>query len=218
MTLAIFDLDNTLLRGDSDLAWGHFLAEKGVVDGDVYRAEHDRFYAAYEAGELDIHEFLAFQLKPLSQHDRETLENLRSEFMVSKVAPMITARAQNLVEEHRCQGHRLLIVTATNSFITQPIAQAFQIPVLIATEPEIVDGRFTGRLSGVPSFREGKVQLLRQWLARHDESLAGSWFYSDSHNDLPLLEVVDHPVAVNPDEQLRKTAIRRDWPILHLDD
>ena len=216
MTLAIFDLDNTLLRGDSDLAWGHFLAEKGVVDSAVYTAEHDRFYAAYEAGELNIHEFLAFQLRPLTEYDRGTLDTLRTEFMARKVTPMITAPAQNLVEKHRRQGHTLLIVTATNSFITRPIAQAFRIPVLIATEPEIVDGRFTGRVSGVPSFREGKVKLLRQWLIDHNENLAGSWFYSDSHNDLPLLEIVDHPVAVNPDNELRRVATQRDWPILDL--
>jgi len=218
VSLAIFDLDNTLLRGDSDVAWGHFLAEKGVVNATIYTAEHDRFYAEYEAGKLDIYEFLAFQLRPLAEHDQDTLKKLRTEFMNTKIAPLITAPAQKLVEKHRRQGHTLLIVTATNSFITQPIAQAFGVPVLIATEPEIVDGRFTGRVNGVPSFREGKVRLLRRWLVNHDENLVDSWFYSDSHNDLPLLEIVDHPVAVNPDRELLRVAIQRDWPIVDLAD
>ncbi len=218
MTLALFDLDNTLLSGDSDVAWGRFLAEKNIVDAQWYAAQHDRFYAEYEAGVLDIHEFLAFQLAPLAKHDLALLKALRLEFMTEKIAPMVTESARRLVEKHRRDGHTLLIVTATNSFITQPIAQVFDIPVLIATEPEVVNGRFTGRVSGVPSFREGKVELVRQWVDDGGETLTDSWFYSDSHNDLPLLEIVDNPVAVDPDEALRKIATDRGWPVMSLRD
>lgn len=216
MSLAIFDLDNTLLEGDSDYAWGLFLAAKGLVDA-AHEREQERFYAEYLAGELDIHEFLSFQLKSLAEHDRETLECLREEFIITKVTPMIRSEARRLVERHRDRGHALIIITATNSFITRPIADMFGVEALIATEPEIVDGQFSGRIAGIPSFREGKVQLLNKWLAQHKETLAGSWFYSDSHNDLPLLELVDHPVAVTPDQKLRQTAKRRKWPVLEFD-
>ncbi len=217
MTLAIFDLDNTLLRGDSDHAWGEFLVSKDAVDGETYRTANDRYYAQYVAGTLDIHEFLAFSLKPLARHDRATLDAWHREFMEARVRPMITPGARALVEDHRARGHTLVIITATNRFVTAPIAAEFGIAHLIATEPEERDGRYTGRVAGMPSYRDGKVARLKTWLAANGATLANSWFYSDSHNDLPLLNLVDHPVAVNPDEQLRAEAQRRGWRILQLD-
>lgn len=217
MALAIFDLDNTLLRGDSDHAWGQFLVEHGLVDGEHYRRENERYYAQYKAGTLDIMEFLAFALKPLARFDRATLERLHAQYMAEKVQPMITPAARALVERHRARGDTLLVITATNSFVTTPIARAFDIPHLLATEPEIVNGRYTGRVAGTPCYREGKVRRLEEWLPAHATTLAGAWFYSDSHNDLPLLERVAHPVAVNPDDVLRRVATERGWPLLQLD-
>lgn len=216
MSLAIFDLDNTLLRGDSDYAWGQFLIERGVVDGEHYREANDRYYAQYHAGTLDIMEFLAFALRPLATHDRATLDAWHEEYMRNKVRPMITDEARALVERHRAAGDTLMIITATNSFVTGPIAREFGVPHLLATEPEVRAGRFTGKVAGIPCFREGKVKRLDGWLREHGENLAGSWFYSDSHNDLPLLERVAHPVAVNPDESLAGTARSRGWSIIEL--
>ncbi|MEK6770497.1 MAG: HAD family hydrolase [Pseudomonadota bacterium] len=216
MTLAIFDLDHTLLAGDSDHAWGQFLIDREVVDAESYRRANERYYAQYRAGTLDIFEFLEFALKPLARHERDQLDAWHREFVATRIRPMITPAARALVEQHRRQGHTLMIVTATNRFVTAPIAREFGIDHLLATEPEEVDGRFTGRVAGTPCYREGKVARLRQWLEHSRETLAGSWFYSDSHNDLPLLELVDHPVAVNPDEVLRREAAARRWPVLAL--
>lgn len=217
MSLAIFDLDNTLLRGDSDHAWGEFLVEQGAVDRERFASENNRYYAAYLAGTLDIYEFLEqHQLRPLAEHDRATLERWRREFVRTKIAPLITPAAQALVEQHRARGDTLLIITATNSFITAPIAEAFGIPHLIATEPEELNGQFTGKVAGVPSYREGKVERLSEWLISRHENLDDSWFYSDSHNDLPLLNLVDHPVAVNADEILADYARVRDWTMIEL--
>jgi len=212
VSLAIFDLDNTLLRGDSDHAWGEFLVEQGAVDRERYASENNRYYAAYLAGTLDIYEFLEqHQLRPLAEHDRATLDRWRTQFMHAKIAPLITPAARALVEQHRARGDTLLIITATNRFITAPIAEAFGIPHLIATEPEEVNGQFTGKVAGVPSYREGKVERLSEWLSDRHENLDGSWFYSDSHNDLPLLNLVDHPVAVNADATLAEYARSRGW-------
>ena len=217
MSLAIFDLDNTLLRGDSDHAWGEFLVEQGAVDRERFASENNRYYAAYLAGTLDIYEFLEqHQLRPLAEHDRATLERWRREFVRTKIAPLITPAAQALVEQHRARGDTLLIITATNSFITAPIAAAFGIPHLIATEPEERNGQFTGKVAGVPSYREGKVERLSEWLTDRHENLDDSWFYSDSHNDLPLLNLVDHPVAVNADEILADYARTRGWTMIEL--
>lgn len=216
MALAIFDLDNTILAGDSDYLWGQFLCENGVVDRDTYEAENRRYYDEYKAGHLDIFEFQRFSLRPLVQHDTPQLKKWRARFMVEKIEPIITKAAVDLVERHRAAGDTLLIITATNAFVTYPIADRFNIPHLIATEPERVEGHFTGLINGIPSFREGKVQRLHEWLDLRDESLDDSWFYSDSHNDLPLLELVTHPVAVNPDEQLAAIANERGWPIMKL--
>jgi HAD superfamily hydrolase (TIGR01490 family) len=217
VSLAIFDLDQTLLRGDSDHAWGEFLVEQGAVDRARFTAENDRYYAAYLAGTLDIYEFLEqHQLRPLAEHDRRTLERWRTDFMRTRILPLITPAARTLVDQHRARGDTLMIITATNRFITAPIAAEFGITELIATDPEERDGQFTGKVSGVPSYREGKVTRLTDWLHDRHQSLDDSWFYSDSHNDLPLLSIVDHPVAVNPDDILRREAQQRGWQILPL--
>lgn len=216
MSLAIFDLDNTLLKGDSDYAWGQFLVEQGIVDGAEYASENERYYSAYLAGTLDIYAFLRFSLHPLTLYERQQLDYWHRQYMQAKVLPMITAASRELVKRHRRAGDTLMIITATNSFITTPIAREFGIEQLLATEPEIIDDRFTGEVSGIPCFREGKVQRLEAWLAQHGQDLLGSHFYSDSHNDLALLERVEHPVAVNPDEALQRHAADRGWPILDL--
>lgn len=216
MTLAIFDLDNTLLAGDSDYLWGVFLCDIGVVKRDHYESENERFYDEYKSGKLDIMEFLSFSLRPLSQHSPEQLYQWREQFMEERISPLISDKARKLVEKHRDQGDTLLIITATNAFVTAPIAERFGISNLIATNPEMEGGRYTGKVEGVPSYQQGKVRRLNHWLKKQDESMQGSWFYSDSHNDLPLLEAVSHPVAVDPDDTLRKIAEERNWPILGL--
>lgn len=216
MTLALFDLDNTLLGGDSDYLWGRFLVEQGIVDGVNYERENLRFYKEYLAGTLDIYEFLRFQLRPLAEHDIDTLHRWREQYLARMIEPIILPAARALLQEHRAKGHTLVIITATNRFITGPIAEALGVEHLIATEPEMKDGRYTGGVSGIPCFREGKVVRLRQWLGQHGETLEGSWFYSDSHNDLPLLEMVSNPVAVDPDKTLALHAEKAGWPIISL--
>ncbi|MCR4300991.1 MAG: HAD-IB family hydrolase [Sulfuricaulis sp.] len=216
MSLAIFDLDNTLLRGDSDHAWGRFLIENHIVDGTEYERENERYYTQYQAGTLDILEFLAFALRPLSLHDRATLDGWHRQFMRDKILPMITPAARALVEKHRSLGDTLVIITATNRFVTAPIAREFNIDHLIATEAEEQNGRYTGKVAGTPCYREGKVTRLKSWMPAHRQTLKGSWFYSDSHNDLPLLSIVDHPVAVDPDETLSGEARQRGWQVLSL--
>lgn len=216
MALAIFDLDNTLLSGDSDYEWGQFLVEKGVVDDAEYRKKNDYFYAAYKRGDLDIMAFLEFSLRPLAQNDRETLNDWHKQFMQERILPMIDEAARTLVEKHRAQGDTLLVITATNHFVTEPIAKEFGVNQLIATVPEEIDGQYTGKVSGIPCFRDGKVTRLEQWMIGKDEPLVDAWFYSDSHNDLPLLKLVGHPVAVNPDGQLEARADEAGWPIIQL--
>ncbi|MBK1643351.1 phosphoserine phosphatase [Thiocapsa imhoffii] len=216
MALAIFDLDNTLLAGDSDYLWGQFLAAEGLVDAEEYANENVRFYRDYHAGTLDIDAFLRFSLRPLRDHPRATLEALRARFVAELIEPIMLPAARTLIEGHRAAGDTLLIITATNAFVTAPIANRFGIEHLIATLPAEENGRFTGETAGVPSFRDGKVTRLQDWLAVHRQDLAGSSFYSDSHNDLPLLERVEHPIAVDPDPRLRETAAARHWPIISL--
>ena len=216
MTLAIFDLDNTLIGGDSDYLWGEYLSEIGAVDGESYRREHDRFYQEYLDGELDIYEFLRFQLAPLKENSAETLNRWRQQFIQDKVRPLLLPKAFELLDRHRQAGDTLLIITATNRFITEPIAAALGVEHLIATEPEFKDGHYTGEVDGLPSYAAGKVKRLRTWMAEHGADLEDSWFYSDSHNDLPLLEVVTHPVAVDPDEVLREKSQKRNWPVISL--
>jgi HAD superfamily hydrolase (TIGR01490 family) len=217
MRLALFDLDNTLLTGDSDYEWGQFLVDHGVLDRDTYEAQNRAYYEQYVAGTLDIHEYLGFALRPLAEHTPAELEKWHGEFMQLRILPMITPAARQLVRRHAAD--LCAIITATNSFITAPIAREFGIPHLIATEPERRDGRFTGRVDGIPCFREGKIQRLEAWLARLGHRFADfeeSTFYSDSHNDLPLLERVSRPVAVDPDEALAGEARRRGWAMLSL--
>ncbi|MGO3277785.1 HAD family hydrolase, partial [Halomonas sp.] len=211
MSLAIFDLDNTLLSTDSDHAWGEFLLEQGVVDPIAYHEANERFMADYNAGKLDMAAFLEVALKPLADNLPEQLSAWHQQFMVSKIEPHILPKAEELLARHRTQGDTLLIITATNRFITAPIAERLGVDNLIAVNPEVKEGRYTGRVSGIPSFREGKVTRLNQWLEHQDISMDGAWFYSDSHNDLPLLEKVDHPVAVDPDDTLRQVAEERQW-------
>jgi len=216
LSLALFDLDNTLLGGDSDYLWGRFLVEQGIVDGVSYERENLRFYKEYLAGTLDIYEFLRFQLRPLAEHDVDTLHRWREQYLAQMIEPIILPAARALLQEHRAKGHTLVIITATNRFITGPIAEALGVEHLLATEPEMENGRYTGGVSGTPCFREGKVVRLRQWLGQHGKTLEGSWFYSDSHNDLPLLEMVSNPVAVDPDKTLALHAKKAGWPIISL--
>jgi HAD superfamily hydrolase (TIGR01490 family) len=216
--LVLFDLDNTLLSGDSDFEWAQFLIEQGVLDREVYEARNQQFYDQYKAGKLDIHEFLDFQLKPLSRHPRAQLDAWHRDYMALKVRPMMRAKARALVDGHR--DDLCAVITATNSFVTAPIAREFGVEHLIATEPEQRDGGFTGGVAGIPCFREGKVARLEAWLAgrgRTLDSFRESWFYSDSLNDLPLLEHVSRPVAVDPDPTLREHAGRKGWRIISLD-
>jgi HAD superfamily hydrolase (TIGR01490 family) len=217
MHLALFDLDNTLLAGDSDFEWAQFLIEEGVLHPDEYHPKNQWFFERYKDGTLDIHEFLDFQLKPLARHDRAVLDAWHREFMARKIIPIITDSARDLVRRHT--GDVCAIVTATNSFVTAPIARAFGIEHLIATEPEEKEGQFTGRVRGTPSFREGKVERVLAWLAQRGQSFGAfdrSWFYSDSLNDLPLLSQVTDPVAVDPDAKLLAHAGRNVWPVLRL--
>lgn len=217
MRLALFDLDNTLLAGDSDFEWAQFLIAKGVLDREVYEARNQAFYDQYKAGTLDIHEFLDFQLKPLSRHPRAALDAWHDEFMRSRVIPMIAPGTSALLARHA--GDLRVIVTATNSFVTAPIARHLGIEHLIATEPAHLDGEFTGGVAGEPSFREGKVNRVRGWLAERHltwDDVESSWFYSDSLNDLPLLDMVSHPVAVDPDPTLRAHAEQHGWPVITL--
>lgn len=216
MTLAIFDLDNTLLNGDSDYLWGQYLVEKGVVDGESYERENQRFYDEYKRGELDIYEFLQFSLRPLSEHDLDTLNSWHQEFMRLKILPLITEASRQLVASHAQRGDTLLIITATNQFVTAPIATELGISNLLATRPEQVNGHYTGRVDGTPCFQAGKVERLHIWMTEHGHTLDNSWFYSDSHNDLALLLEVTNPVAVDPDDSLRATATQKGWPVISL--
>jgi len=216
VTLAIFDLDNTLLGGDSDYLWGKYLVAQDLVDGAHYERENQRFYDDYRAGTLDIYEFLNFALRPLAAIPLPRLLALRERFMQEQIAPIILPAARTLLDHHREQGDMLLIITATNRFVTEPIAAALGVEHLLATDPEMIDGRYTGRVAGTPTFREGKVQRLDQWLGQQGQNLADAWFYSDSHNDLPLLERVPHPVAVDPDDTLRVHAEAKGWPVISL--
>ena len=218
MTLAIFDLDNTLIGGDSDYLWGCFVCEEGLVDAEHFGARNDQFYADYQRGSLDIDAYLRFALSPLVGQPPETLDAWHRKFMAKKIEPIMLPKAAALIEQHRQQGHQLLVITATNHFITRPIASALGIGELIACEGEMVDGRYTGEPRGVPSYHEGKVTRLRQWMAQNGVALDGAWFYSDSHNDLPLLELVDHPVAVDPDPTLLARAEAAGWPVISLRD
>lgn len=218
MTLAIFDLDNTLLGGDSDYAWGEFAVHKGLVSAEEYQAQNDEFYRQYQQGGLDIDAYLRFALAPLAGRSPQQLAALHREFMADYIAPLRLPKAEALVEQHRAAGDTLLIITATNRFITGPIADSMGIDNLLASDAEMVDGHYTGAPSGIPCFQEGKIERLKVWLQDSGERLPGAYFYSDSHNDLPLLKWVDKPVAVDPDDTLRHHAEQAGWPILSLRD
>lgn len=216
MALAIFDLDNTLLGGDSDYLWGQFVCEQGIVDGEDFASRNEQFYRDYQAGQLDIQAYLRFALGPLKGQAPETLQAWHSQFMVEKIQPIMLPRAELLIQRHRERGDKLLVITATNRFITEPIVQALGITDLLACEPEIVDGMYTGEPSGVPSYQEGKVTRLHSWLEERDVSVEGAYFYSDSVNDLALLREVDRPVAVDPDTALLTAARDAGWPVISL--
>lgn len=220
--LALFDLDHTLLPLDSDYQWADFLARTGRAgDPEIARARNDELMQRYNAGELTAQEAAQFMLGLLAAHDPLDLAHWHEEFMTDVIRPRMTAQATNLVREHLANGDLCAIVTATNSFVTAPIARAFGVPHLIATDPQYVAGRYTGNIHGTPSFREGKVLRVNDWLADMGRSLNEfdqSYFYSDSINDLPLLEAVTHPVVTNPSAALHDVARQRQWPVLQLFD
>jgi HAD superfamily hydrolase (TIGR01490 family) len=216
VSLAIFDLDNTLLAGDSDYLWGQFLVDQGIVDRDFYEQTNARFYQQYREGNLDIAQFLQFALKPLADNEPAALYAWRERFIEEKIEPILLPAAYELIEKHRKAGDILIVITATNQFVTEPIVRFYGIEHLIATLPEFRDGRYTGQFVGAPCFREGKVERLNSWLSANDHSLEDSWFYSDSHNDLPLLSRVANPVAVDPDQTLAGIAQEKGWPIISL--
>ena len=212
--LVLFDLDNTLLAGDSDYSWSLFLINEGLLDAKIHHDRNEQFYLDYKNGNLDIVKFLEFQLRPLSQHPKKFLDQLHVKFMKQVIRPMMMQKAQDLVDQHKAQGDLCLVITATNSFVTKPIAEAYGVEYLIGTEPEMVAGEYTGGVTGVPSFQQGKVIRINEWLEARGQQLTDfkvSYFYSDSHNDLPLMKLVSHPVAVDPDPTLAAYATEHDW-------
>ncbi|MDB9970672.1 HAD-IB family hydrolase [Porticoccaceae bacterium] len=218
MALAIFDLDNTLIAGDSDHSWGEFLVSEQLVDAQQFKKTNDQFYADYVAGSLDIFAYLEFSLQPLTKMSMTELAELHKRFMQQVIAPMQLAKAQALLQQHRDAGDRLLIITSTNRFIVEPICHSLGVTEILATDAQIVDGRYSGKVEGVPTYKEGKVVRLNAWLKEQGESLKGSWFYSDSINDLPLLLEVDHAVAVDPCPALQAVAEEKHWQIISLRD
>ncbi len=217
MALALFDLDETLISGDSDYEWGAHLVSIGKVDREYYANENERFYQEYLDGTLDVFAFLNFALRPLAENPYQELCQWRDEYIEQRIKPIVKPKAIELVNKHRDAGDHLVIVTATNEFITEPTKEMFGMHDLIATLPEMKGGKFTGNVKGTPSFGPGKVTRLKEWLERNDHSLEGSYFYSDSRNDIPLLELVTHPVAVDADEKLAEHAKKNNWPQLKLE-
>jgi len=215
MSLAIFDLDNTLIGGDSDFLWGEFIGEEGIVDANAYRKKNEYFYQQYDLGTLDIYAWLEFCLEPLTRYSMTELQELHHRFMIQKIEPILLDKAQNCINRHKERGDTVLVITASTSFVTAPIVKKYGINHLLATEPEIKAGRYTGGVSGMPCFQSGKIDKLMPWLQKNEETLNGSTFYSDSHNDLPLLELVDNPVAVNADKILTKIAEKKGWEVLN---
>lgn len=211
MALAIFDLDNTLIANDSDYLWGEFLVERGYVDGKEFATTNARFFEDYKNGTLDILAYQRFALKPLSQQTMETLTQWHSDFMQTVIEPIVLPKALAAVEKHKAQGDRVMIITATNTFITRPIGERYGITELLGTEGEIINNRYSGEVTGTPTFQEGKVIRLNEWLKQENETLEGSYFYSDSHNDLPLLKLVDHPIVVDADDKLLAVAKEQNW-------
>jgi len=216
MNLAIFDLDNTLISDDSDHLWGEFLVEQKLVDVDDYAHMNTQFYKDYCQGKLNIDQYLKFALSFLAEHGVEQLNKWRAQFVDEKIKPLLLPAASQLIEKHRSQGDTLIVITATNRFVTEPIVQLYNIPHMLATEPEMVNGQYTGDYVAEPCYQHGKVIRLNRWLADNNMDLEGSYFYSDSHNDIPLLERVSHPYAVDPDDKLRQHAEQHDWSIISL--
>lgn len=216
--LALFDLDNTLLAGDSDYEWGEFLISKNLVDASEHRSKNDNFYEQYKQGKLDIHSYVKFTLTPILNLSASERNRLHSEFMQEAIAPLLLKSARSLVNQHKEAGDFCVIITATNEFITAPIAGLFQVDHLLSTELEMENDHYTGNISGIPCYQSGKVEKLQQWLdSRNDElRISESVFYSDSINDLPLLQRVGTPIVVDPDEQLRETAESSAWKIISL--
>ena len=215
MSLAMFDLDNTLIGGDSDYLWGEFLCEKGIIEDTAsFQKMNEYFYQQYEVGKLDIYAWAEFSFKVLTEYSIDELNDLRQNFIHQKIEPIFLDKAQSCINQHKENGDTVLVITASNTFITAPIAEMYGISHLLATEPEFKDGRFTGKVSGVPCFQSGKIDNLMPWIEKHNKNLKGSYFYSDSHNDLPLLELVDNPVTINGDPRLTSTANKNGWPNL----
>jgi len=211
MALALFDLDKTLLGGDSDFLWGEFLSEIGAVDVNNYQTQNQKFFDDYALGKLDIVEYLEFCLSPLADNSIKQLNKWHQQFMLEKIQPIFLETAKKVVDAHKKNGDRAVVITATNSFVTRPIAKIYGIDDLLATEPEVIAGKFTGKVSGEPCFQIGKVHKLKQWCKENNESLNGAYFYSDSHNDLPLLELVDNPIVVHGDNLLLAIAKQKKW-------
>jgi len=216
MALAIFDLDNTLIAGDSDHSWGEFLVDQNIVDRQFYKKMNDKFYADYESGCLDIYAYLEFSVQPLTKFSIKDLQSLHQQFMSEVINPMKLDKAKDLINHHRQAGDRLLVITSTNRFIVEPICQSLGINEIIATDLEIIDNKYSGKVIGTPTFQEGKVERFNQWLMEQKESSDGSYFYSDSINDMPMLLEVAYPIAVDPDSELRKEAESRNWEIISL--
>lgn len=216
MSLAIFDMDNTLIGGDSDYLWGEFLCEIGAVDVDTHQEKNEHYFQQYNLGTLDIQEYSEFAIEPLSRFSMDELASMHEQFVAEKIKPIILDKAQKLIDKHKSQGDTILVITATSRFVTEAIAGLYGIENILAIEAEMVDGRYTGKIIGIPTYGSGKVDNLMLWLEGHGETLEGSSFYSDSRNDIPLLDIVDHPVAVNPDVVLKAYAENKNWPILDL--
>lgn len=216
MTLAIFDLDHTLITGDSDYLWGEYMVENNIVNEQEFRSRNEIYYQDYQQGTLNNEQYLEFALKPLTQHSIEELYAWRADYVENWIKPIVAPGARELLDNHRNQNHELLIISATHLFVTAPIAQLLGVPTVLSTEPEIIDNRYTGRYLGTPTYQQGKVTALHEWLAKSVQRMDGSYFYSDSINDLALLEKVDHPITVHPDEQLEAIAEERGWPIINL--
>lgn len=217
-TLAIFDLDNTLLEGDSDYAWGEYISEKRLVDPVKHQEKNQYFYEQYEAGTLDIHEYNRFVFEPLKPLSNSELTALLEDFLNSVIKGMVREKAKACVEAHKAKGHTPLIITATNAIVTQPIAPLLGVDIIMATDPEYIDGKLTGNIAGIPCFQEGKIDRLLAWIGEHKNGdiscLADAYFYSDSMNDAPLLKKVGNPRVVTPDAKLKAHAESVGWPIL----
>ncbi len=212
MAIALFDLDNTLIAGDSDHLWGEFLVKNNIVDPVWYKKQNDQFFVDYENGELNINQWLKFQVKPLMENPIDKLFDLRDKFIQNEIKPRLLDKAKTEIKKH--QNNTLVIITATNDFLTRPIADLFGIEHLLATELEFENGGYSGKVIGIPTFKDGKVSRLNQWLQEKELSLTDSYFYSDSHNDIPLLRIVDNPIAVDPDAKLKTHAKQAGWQII----